>query len=324
MSDICVIVAAFNAERTVSTAVRSALCQFGPEVEVIAVDDASTDNTFQCLSAIACEDSRLTVLQVSRNAGPAAARNLALSRTRARYVTVLDADDLMIEGRLARLLALADAGGWDIVADDLYKVASFREDAPKRRVFSQQPIGQQEITLEAFIRGNLSRLHGDRGEMGFLKPLIRREFLVRHHVAYDETLRLGEDYIFYAAALAAGARFLLTDPLGYYALTRADSLSGRHSASDLAALVAADQRFGHLAGLTRAERAMLREHEIETQKRWRWLWLIEAVQSRDLGEIARCFVAPPAVIATLLSNLAEQFVLRSRAAVSPTRKGPGA
>lgn len=315
MSDVCVIVAAFNASSTICAAVDSALAQERVAVEVIAVDDASTDGTLRQLENVAAADRRLKVLSNTRNAGPAAARNRALEATRARYVTVLDSDDRMEPGRLAAMLALAKEGDWDMVADDLHKVTEHGKSAARTRMFSKHPIGARRIDLEAFVRGNLTRLHGGRGEMGFFKPLIRRDFLIENRLGYDESMRLGEDYALYAMALAAGASFLLVDPLGYDALTRADSLSGRHCAADLGALVAADRRMGNLPGLSAAERSALREHEIETQKRWRWLWLIEAVKARDVSQIAQCMAAPPQVIMTILGKLAEQAFLRSRGAL---------
>ncbi len=276
--EICVIIAAWNAEKTLGNAIASALEQRNVVVEVIVVDDASTDGSLELARGMARQQPRLCVLAQPRNAGPAAARNRALDRTRARFVTVLDSDDTMDADRLHRLLQMAQDGDWDIVADDLYKVASRDPDAPRKRLWSSDPIGCQTISFEGFVRGNLSRLHGGRGELGFLKPLIRRDFLITHNIRYDETMRLGEDYALYATALARGARFCLTDPLGYLALTRPDSLSGRHSATDLGALVAADHRLAEEPTLGAADRQMLRAHEIETQKRWRWMRLIEAAR----------------------------------------------
>ena len=308
---VSIIIAAWNAEETLGQAIESALGQDGLTVEVVVVDDASTDGTLPLAERLATGEPRLTVLAQPRNAGPSAARNRGLEASRAPFVTILDSDDTMDANRLSELLQIAEAESWDIVADDLYKVASQDPETPRQRLWSSDPIGLETISFESFVHGNLSRLHGGRGELGFLKPLIRRDFLVRHNLRYDETMRLGEDYALYATALARGARFCLTDPHGYVALIRPNSLSGRHSAADLGALVAADHRLGLEPALTKAERRVLRQHEIETQKRWRWLRLIEAVKARDLPDALRCFAAPLPVVASLAANLGEQLMLRS-------------
>ncbi|UWQ21585.1 glycosyltransferase family 2 protein [Jannaschia sp. W003] len=308
--EIAVIVAAWNAEATIGGAVRSALAQTGPAVEVIAVDDASTDGTAAVLETMAAHDPRLRVLRQPRNAGPAAARNRALAASTAPWVTVLDADDAMAPDRLARLHALAGAGGWDFVADDLFKVESHAPGSPRRRLWRDDVIGVVPLDFAAFVAGNLSRATAHRGELGFLKPLIRRAVLDRHGLRYREDMRLGEDFALYAAAMAFGARACLTDPCGYVALVRPASLSGRHDAAALGGLARASRWLATLPGLDAEARAVLRAHDRETQERWRWMRLIEAVRARDPRAGLACFAAHPRVSAALAGRLAEQVRLR--------------
>ncbi|MEL6520625.1 MAG: glycosyltransferase family 2 protein [Pseudomonadota bacterium] len=309
--DIGVIIPAWNAEASLRRAVESALAQREVSVEVIVVDDASTDGTLSLAQEMAAEEPRLRVLDQPLNLGPAAARNRGLAATQARYVTPLDSDDFMEPGRLSKLLGVADSGNWDFVADDLYKVRQDRLDGPRQRLWTQNVIGVQKIDFRTFVRGNLSRLHGGRGELGFIKPLISRTFLEDHALRYDEEMRLGEDYALYATALSFGARFCLTDPAGYVAVTRPDSLSGHHTAKDLGALVTADEKLEQLPHLDQAERRALREHSIETRKRWHWMRMIDAVKQRDIIGIIRCFIAPPAVGLSVMGKLFEQLYLRS-------------
>lgn len=100
--------------------------------------------------------------------------------------------------------------------------------------------GPTPVTAMDFVVSNLSAAHGGRREMGFLKPLMSRSFLERQGLVYDPGIRLGEDYVLYAQALLCGAVFLLTEPAGYVATVRPDSLSGRHPTEAHAHLVAAD------------------------------------------------------------------------------------
>src|SRR5262249_26344203 len=137
------------------------------------------------------------------------------------------------------------------------------------------------LNLEAFVRGNV-RPHGvDRRELGFLKPLIRRAFVDRHRLRYDESLRLGEDYAFYARALALGARFLVVPAAGYVSVVRTDSLSARHSRQDLERLRDSNTALLAWPHLTAEERQALREHRESVDCRVQWLVVIEAVKSRD-------------------------------------------
>jgi glycosyltransferase involved in cell wall biosynthesis len=86
---VSVIIPAYQAERFVAGAVRSALRQTHRTLEVIVVDDGSTDGTAARLATI--RDPRLRVLR-QENAGTAAARNAALAEAQGSYVAFLDSD----------------------------------------------------------------------------------------------------------------------------------------------------------------------------------------------------------------------------------------
>jgi succinoglycan biosynthesis protein ExoM len=109
---VSVIVPVYQGERIVLGAVRSALNQTHRHLEVIVVDDGSTDATQAALSTVV--DERVQVLR-QPNSGTAAARNLALSRARGRYVAFLDCDDRWFPEKIATELSLlrerADAIG---------------------------------------------------------------------------------------------------------------------------------------------------------------------------------------------------------------------
>ena len=244
---VSVVVTAYDAEATIADAVRSALAE--PEVaEVIVVDDASRDATAHAAAHAAGGDPRLVVLRQPRNGGPAAARNRAFAAARGDFVAVLDADDFVLPGRFARLLAVSD---WDLVADNILFVteATVPDDLPP--VPRAAGKGVIDIDLNGFVRANLSSKGSARHEWGFLKPVIRLDFLRRHRLRYDERLRLGEDYDLYVRMLQAGARFRAIRDVGYAARWRENSLSSRHRTEDLEALWRASE--SHLAAWRAAD-----------------------------------------------------------------------
>jgi succinoglycan biosynthesis protein ExoU len=253
-----VVIAARDAAATVGAAVSSALAD--PRVaEVILVDDASRDATAATAAAAAGGDARLRILSLTRNVGPAAARNRALEVAASDALALLDADDRLLPGRFGPLLAVGD---WDLVADNVVFV-----DDPERPLpaLAAAEAAFERLSLAAFVQGNVARPGRSRGEYGFLKPVLWRPFLQRHGLRYDPGLRLGEDYDLYVRALRAGGRFLLTRRPGYLALVRPNSLSAHHRTEDLGALAQAIR--SHLAERTlapeerRAMRRLLRQME---------------------------------------------------------------
>jgi succinoglycan biosynthesis protein ExoU len=279
MSDgICVIIAAMNAQGTVRRAVASALAE--AEVrEVVVVDDASSDATAHEAWAADDGSGRLKVLRSPNNLGPAAARNLAIARSRAPLLAVLDADDVILPGRFA---ALADAqGDWDMSADNLMFIAEEQAaDFADLAAFATGGVAQR-MSFTRFVAANISQPGRPRGELGFLKPVMRRAFLEAKGLTYDKRMRLGEDFDLYARMLLAGARFRLVATCGYLAIERADSLSVRHAAADLKALVEADDRM--LAGSLRPEeREVLTLHRTQCARRWHHRHFLDAKRHTGL------------------------------------------
>ncbi len=229
---VAVIIAAFNAQDTIGKAVKSALLQ--PEChEVVVVDDASSDQTSAKAKEAAAGDPRLQVIRNSQNCGPARSRNIAIAQSSAPYIAILDGDDFFLADRFAPMFLQPE---WDFCADNIVFITAEEQIARFRSASKENPLKSRQLDISRFISGNLPRNGRPRGELGFLKPVMRRAFLEQHGLFYSEDCRLGEDFLFYVEALAQGARYTVISSLGYAALLRENSLSGKHSVDDLAAL----------------------------------------------------------------------------------------
>src|SRR5690606_13076944 len=90
---VSVLMPAFNAERTLKTAASSILQQTWRSLELIIVDDASTDATWRIAQDIAAADSRVTVRRNTTSVGPYVCKNLMLNLVQGEYITCHDADD---------------------------------------------------------------------------------------------------------------------------------------------------------------------------------------------------------------------------------------
>lgn len=310
---VVVVIPAWRATGTIGRAVVSALTQTEP-CHVVVVDDASPDDTAAAARAADDGSGRLTVLTQPQNAGPAAARNRAIAASSAPWIALLDSDDVMEPERIAGLLALAEPEGkadWDMVADDLLRVTEGPLDGPRDRLISGTDFEPYALDFTGFVLGNVHGSRGSRGELGFIKPLIRRKFLEEAGLSYDETMRLGEDYDLYARALARGARVLVTNPLGYLAVARTGSLSDRHGTRELGQIVAADRALLATEAMDAAGKAAVRQHLARVQREWTWMRLIDAVKARAPLQILGCFASPPAIIMSLIGRLAGQVVIRT-------------
>lgn len=260
---VSVIITAYEAASTVAGAVCTALAET-ETAEVIVVDDASEDNTVAVAERAGEGDGRLTVLRCALNGGPAAARNRALEIAKGDFIAILDADDFIMPGRFGRLLSISDA---DMIADNILFVA---ENTNPHDIPSAPPISPRviDIDLIGFVQANHSVRGSKRQEWGFLKPLIRRNFLESQGLRYDESMRLGEDYDLYVRMLQKHARFRVSTEVGYAARWRYNSLSSRHSTADLQALHTAALAHLSVDGMDGNTRAALSAHAKELRRRF--------------------------------------------------------
>lgn len=107
---VSVVIAAYNAEPYIAETCRSVLKQTYPALEIIVVDDGSTDGTARIVSDLAASDSRVRLIR-QENRGVAAARNRAIDVAIGEFVAPLDADDIWTTDKIARQVRrLEDAG----------------------------------------------------------------------------------------------------------------------------------------------------------------------------------------------------------------------
>lgn len=102
---VTVIMTSHNAGRTLPLALGSILAQTHARLEVIVVDDASSDDTLHLLLAAAARDPRVTIYQNQSNAGTYLSKNFALRRARGEFITFMDSDDWAHPRRIERHLA---------------------------------------------------------------------------------------------------------------------------------------------------------------------------------------------------------------------------
>ena len=197
-----VIIPAHDAATFLAEAIASSLAQTLDAIEVIVIDDGSTDATWDVITAAAAADRRIRPLRRASAGGPSAARNAGLALAKGRWIAPLDADDLLAPDRLRSLVTQAEARGADLVADN-----PERRDYHSGRVLGRllpPPLPQAPLGPLDLVRGDMPD-QPPEGKLGYLKPLIRREFLDRHKLRYAEDIRVGEDFLLLFACLVQGA-----------------------------------------------------------------------------------------------------------------------
>ena len=215
--DVTVLVAAFNAEHFLLRALNSALSQKGVTLEVLVVNDGSSDRTAAVANSLA--DPRVRVIEMASNSGPAAARNEGLAAARGRWVAILDADDAYEDNRLLSLILTAEQYEADIIADNFrfYDALSGQFSEP-----ALKPVPAATwIDLATYVDG--ARPFRDEADLGLLKPIIALAAIKQFSIVYPADVRHGEDFVMIAHALEAGAKYLIMRSTVGYAYTLRNS-----------------------------------------------------------------------------------------------------
>jgi len=199
---VSVIMPIYNAYDYLRPAVDSVLDQTMREIELICVDDGSTDHSLDILKEYQSADCRVRII-TENNAGPSWARNKGLSRARGEYVIFLDADDFYEPTLLERLYDLAVRDRLDIAVTeyDLYNDST--------AVFEKKIKCERE---DIFTPGAVISKNDHPDEIfqcvsNFVwNKMFRREFLEEKELTFDNELRVFEDVYFVMTSISQAER----------------------------------------------------------------------------------------------------------------------
>ncbi|MFY2610543.1 glycosyltransferase [Achromobacter ruhlandii] len=209
--EVSVIMPVHDCEKYLGEQLDSLLRDCRIAIEVIAIDDGSTDRSLEILQAYAQKDDRLRILRQA-NSGPGAARNAGLRVARGEWIAFADADDLMPSTGLERWLDQAREQDVDVLVGNSYR---FRDQAAREAAepfFVQQPWGQV-TTGAAWITHCVQRREWPHYVW---LQLVRRAHIERHELAFNPDI-LHEDVLWTTTLALATQRmgFCQTPTYGY-------------------------------------------------------------------------------------------------------------
>jgi succinoglycan biosynthesis protein ExoO len=240
--DVSFVVAAFNAAPYVEAAIASALAQRDVSVEVIVVDDASTDATAEIVASIAVRDARVMLIRRQTNGGPSISRNEAMRKASGRWIAILDADDLIAPERTRKLIDLAEATSVDLVGDNFARFSANPAEPHSTMIATAAFPYYFFVDTAAFLRGNA--MFDASARLGYIKLMFRTDFLRSRGIEHLEDVIIGEDYHLGLSCLLEGARFVVSSETLYKYRVRDGSLSWRLRASDITQLLRSHDELG--------------------------------------------------------------------------------
>ena len=197
---ISVCIPAFNAESTIRSAIKSVLTQSFENFEIIVIDNASTDNTFNTVKSI--NDSRIKVYKNDENIGYPANVNKCLSSSRGEYITILCADDYFLHPDVLGIWVKALIENQDCVAvhspftHPLQDYSS--SDHRKAYTILKEGRNSPRDVIGSFMSG--------KGFFGW-GWLLRSELVTKNGIRFDESLTMAPDTLFWLEVSMQGNVF---------------------------------------------------------------------------------------------------------------------
>jgi glycosyltransferase involved in cell wall biosynthesis len=208
---ISVIMPVFNDGDFLEQAIASLLEQTEADFELVVCDDASRDASASIIRKYAALDKRVKALYNDENRGVCFTRDRAIAAAEGEWITLLDGDDFYYPDRLSKLLRFAEEQRVDMVADGFALVD--KNGRLTGEEFIPARVSGQGMDIVAYVKQGMPS--GKRFNPGYLKPMIRRDFICRHGIVYHPDAWCGQDFVFYFTCLLRGAEFRLMNEALY-------------------------------------------------------------------------------------------------------------
>lgn len=261
---VTVIVPVYNARATLPRCVDSILNQTYPHLEILLVDDGSTDPSPALCDAYAARDSRVRVIH-KENGGVSSARNLALDLASGSYIQFVDSDDWLTPDATGRLVRAAREDRCDLVLCDFYRVSGDRLSA-KGCIEEDGVMTREEFA--AHMMENPSDFY-----YGVLwNKLYRADLIAAHRLRMDPAVSWCEDFLFNLEYIRWSDRFrAIHVPLYYYVKTKGSLVAQGMSIPNTIRMKLSVFEYYH-----RLYREILDEEEYQRQKLKVYSFLVDA------------------------------------------------
>lgn len=178
---VSVVVPVYNTQDYLEECMDSILTQTLSEIQIICVDDGSTDNSPAMLDLYAEKDSRVDVLHIP-NGGYGHAVNLGMDYAEGKYISIVEPDDYIEQEMLERLYGISEKYELDMVNADCKHFS----DEGGKRIFQKSRMINNDSLYNTVINPACER---DVFNGGFINPagLFRRDFLDKNHIRHNET-----------------------------------------------------------------------------------------------------------------------------------------
>lgn len=223
MKQVTVVICAYNSENTIAKCIKSVSNQSYKNLQILVVNDGSTDNTLNVCEELVKRDPRIIIVNQS-NSGVSAARNKGLVNATGYYVTFVDGDDYLENDHIEKLISRAD-GNKLVITGYYYDLL----DSNGRLVRRTEK--KEDFSREYFLN-DLANLYTKELLAVVWNKLYVTSMINEHNIRFDENIRLGEDFLFnlnYLSCCRIDSFFVCKDTTYHYINQKRERLSSSYN-----------------------------------------------------------------------------------------------
>jgi glycosyltransferase involved in cell wall biosynthesis len=214
--DISVIIPVYNTEKYLAACVNSVLRQENVSLEIILVDDGSTDSSASICNNYAKEYNNIKAIHIS-NSGPATAKNEGLKYAQGNYIAFTDSDDKMEPKMLYKMVCAGYKHGADIICCNYKQIDEYGNISQLSSTGLQYILNHEEGLIHFFSKNKIYSQCWTK--------LYKRKMLIEHNIENDPGLRTDEDFIFNIRAFVCAKTTVIVDEPLYEYTHRNNSLA---------------------------------------------------------------------------------------------------
>ena len=233
---VSVIVPVYNTEKYLKRCLESIQEQSYTNLEVICIDDGSTDNSRDILKKYATEDSRFIIIH-KLNGGLVSARKEGVKKAQGKYICHIDSDDWIEKDMIYELMRYAEYTDADIITSGLIRDygngrSVLEKDCINAGIYDEDQIEKQIKPIMLYT----GRFFETGMNLHLTNKIFRADISKRLYLEIDERIRVGDDAAIIAPFIVKSHKIVITHDYYYHYVLRSDSCMGTRKGNDIESL----------------------------------------------------------------------------------------
>lgn len=214
MVDLSVIMPMYNSSEYLNRTLKSTISFFGSSIdkgEILLIDDGSSDSTILIAKEFQKKHSQIRIVKTNHG-GVSNARNIGIRKSRGKYITFFDSDDIFESNYFIKFKELINLNP-DIVLTDMEMLS-------QEKIVETKNESEKLKMIKLILRG--------RGNMGVPSKFYNTQFIKENNIQFDKNIIIGEDMLFIMQAISSSNSICLS-PSNYYVIPESHTLNSYHS-----------------------------------------------------------------------------------------------